>query len=150
LSCSLHSDVPSDANTTGKLLRVEWHIPIELCMKTRLTHSNSTNGANTWPKCPGLELVCLSLFSSRHIAWKVGCSLDICFQRFIMLFCPVFQIFLECDCLNERYLSGILFEWIGYIRNFKKTFYFILVYISESLASPKCIVILERLINGLW
>lgn len=32
----LFSDVPFDANTSGKLLCVEWHIQVELCMKRRL------------------------------------------------------------------------------------------------------------------
>ena len=30
--------------------------------------------------------------------------------RFHYAFVPIFQRFLSCDCLNERYLRGYLFE----------------------------------------
>lgn len=41
-------------------------------LEDKINHSNSANGLNMSPKCPGLELVCLSLFCSRQIKWKVG------------------------------------------------------------------------------
>lgn len=37
-------DVPSDSNTAGELLRIEWHIPLELCIRTVKSIRNSTGG----------------------------------------------------------------------------------------------------------
>lgn len=88
-------DVPFDANTTTKLLRSEWHIPVELCLnKVMRAHFVKKGWRNVFFDCPGLVLRC---YSSIALWMETGNIFGWSCLIIIVWFCFFTSVFNDLD-----------------------------------------------------